>query len=516
MKTLSERITKYSGPPGTGKSTTLLNVVDELLATGAAPEDILFTTFTRAGAYEARDRACARFKLPEKAFPYFRTLHSICFSELRAVSLMEVGDWCAIGKKLGTPFGIKFSGPGRGSMLVDQEGFLSAGTRADALLGLWSLARARLLPLDEVLKQSFSTLRFPDITLQELKHFADSVASYKREFGKMDYTDILERYLETGAPLGIDYAIIDEAQDLSALQWKVVEKLCMAARKIWIAGDDDQCIHAWNGADVDRFIELESAEHSVLPLSHRVPADVHKVAQQVIARVHKRIPKEYRPRNEPGLVRHIPDLEGLNLRNESWLLLARNQVLLREYIELCKRQGVFFSGANAQFKQSNLDAIAIWNRLVSGKEISKDEALVMYAVMSTRERVQWGTKKVLQESSESTFDYAKLVEKYGLRATKDLPWQQALDLMDEGEMLYISKAMKNDPSGVCRVVISTIHGAKGKEADNVVIRPEMTQRTFNGYEQSPDAEHRVWYVGVTRARTRLFIVNSTSDLCYPL
>ncbi|WP_337892749.1 UvrD-helicase domain-containing protein, partial [Mesomycoplasma ovipneumoniae] len=83
MRTLSDRITKISGPPGTGKSTTLLNVVDQLLESKVAPDDIVFTTFSRAGAYEARDRASRRFKLPEKSLPHFATLHSLWLAHLQ-------------------------------------------------------------------------------------------------------------------------------------------------------------------------------------------------------------------------------------------------------------------------------------------------------------------------------------------------------------------------------------------------------------------------------------------------
>ena len=54
---------RFFGPPGTGKTTTLLNKVDELLAGGMSPTDIGYFSFTRKAAHEARDRAVARFNL---------------------------------------------------------------------------------------------------------------------------------------------------------------------------------------------------------------------------------------------------------------------------------------------------------------------------------------------------------------------------------------------------------------------------------------------------------------------
>ena len=68
------------GPPGTGKTTTLLNLVDKALAEGTPPHKIAFFAFTRKAASEAKERASVRFGLDPKAdLPYFRTIHSLAF-----------------------------------------------------------------------------------------------------------------------------------------------------------------------------------------------------------------------------------------------------------------------------------------------------------------------------------------------------------------------------------------------------------------------------------------------------
>ena len=70
------------GPPGTGKTTFLLDQVDNALSEGTGPDLIGFVAFTRKAASEAVERAVTRFKLSEKQLPYFRTLHSIAFRML--------------------------------------------------------------------------------------------------------------------------------------------------------------------------------------------------------------------------------------------------------------------------------------------------------------------------------------------------------------------------------------------------------------------------------------------------
>ena len=94
------------GPPGTGKTTTLLRIVEDALSRGVPPERIAYLAFTRKAANEAKERAMTQFGFDEKRFPYFRTLHSLAFKELglQRDEVMTNAHYRKLGKFMGVEF----------------------------------------------------------------------------------------------------------------------------------------------------------------------------------------------------------------------------------------------------------------------------------------------------------------------------------------------------------------------------------------------------------------------------
>ena len=57
-----------------------------------------------------------------------------------------------------------------------------------------------------------------------------------------------------------------------------------------------------------------------------------------------------------------------------------------------------------------------------------------------------------------------------------------------------------------RITMSTIHGAKGGECDNVLLLQDISYAAVIQHDRNPDELHRLFYVGVTRTKEKLHIL----------
>ena len=70
------------GPPGCGKTHTLMEIMQKELDNGTPPDRIGFVSFSKKSIEEARDRAMGKFNLEINDLPWFKTLHALGFAWL--------------------------------------------------------------------------------------------------------------------------------------------------------------------------------------------------------------------------------------------------------------------------------------------------------------------------------------------------------------------------------------------------------------------------------------------------
>jgi superfamily I DNA/RNA helicase len=500
--------TIFVASPGTGKTTTLISIIEKLLENGTDPKRICYTTFTRAGAHEARDRASERFKLDTQSFPYFDTLHALAYRNTPYMPMLRRNHYKECGRIIGYPM----SGFAAGS---DYSGMVVAECRGDTLAQLYGLMRSRCETIDEFMP---FLQHYNWIDKEVFKYFIDSFENYKKQVKHIDFSDQLTRFVEQNEPLNIDYLFVDEAQDLSKLQWQMVHLLGTAADKSYVAGDDKQSIYVWGGADPEALLNLDGRKE-IRDQSYRIPRAVHKVSEEIAKRIRRKCAYRFHPRpEEEGEVRYISGIDDLNLADETWLLLGRNRAFLDQFDKHCFERGYLFS---TRSKDNCIDAEAVaavhyWQKLLQGLHIPCKEAKAVYSYMRGKNRVRHGFKKVLDsQHDDEIVSLQRLREEFGLLTVQN--WDTALNALKDQDKIYIRKVIENEGlSSEPRIRINTIHATKGQEADNVVICPDMSLPSFNEYKEGGDDEHRVFYVGVTRAKKRLFLMNPKTDMFYQI
>ena len=156
------------------------------------------------------------------------------------------------------------------------------------------------------------------------------------------------------------------------------------------------------------------------------------------------------------------------------------------------------------------EAVNGWEGLRKGKEVSGKVARIIYSYMSTGERVKRGYKKLPGLDDSDMVKLDELCANYGLLATGDMIWSQAMDKLPDTDRAYITALLRRGEkfNGMPRITASTIHGSKGGEADNVVLFTDLSPAADNEMRINPDDMHRVFYVGVTRAKQNLYIVDA--------
>ena len=219
-----------------------------------------------------------------------------------------------------------------------------------------------------------------------------------------------------------------------------------------------------------------------LKQSERVPSYVQQKALSIISRVtDNRLEKDYLPKKEAGQTFEVYKFTDIDMSKGSWLVLARTNPLLKPIPKILKQRGLFFKTSDGNSIAKNLyEDIEHWNKLRKGESIPEIQ------------------KQRLLEKMKGKLNY-------------NLEWYDAFDNVASSKIDYLRTMLINGEkiNKEPRITVSTIHGAKGGEATNVVLFLNQTINTMKAASKSvikQDEEYRVWYVGVTRTIQNLYLV----------
>ena len=465
---------------GSGKTRRLIEEVSRELET-RRPEELAFVTFTRKGAEEGLHRVCSKLILTPDELPYFRTLHSLTFHALNLKATQMFGrlDQRKFNKLYG--YNVNRCEVDTGKVLPSKD---------SKYLDFYDLERSGALTSKQLAEA--------DIELGYYRQLVRKYEEYKANEHLVDFFDCLIKYVQEGDSLPVRVAMIDECQDITTLQWKVIEKAFSKAEKIIIAGDENQSIYSYSGARPDFLIELARkfpVEH--LSVSYRIPQSVYRLAKAIVAFIGDKTNKPFEPRKEnpEGSITQLPSLERIknfirtedystNRSETQWYILARNNCFLEEPQTLLEENLIpywtaegFFMGGQIMKRIRDYQGFALegYGKPEKREEFARKFGIEDFSVPFTETNLFTEGRKWV---------YASYIEKYGLDKLEEM--------------------CKWNP----QILVSTIHHVKGGEARNVAVMLDATRKTKGNVFKDIDEELRVLYVGVTRTKENLFLIDS--------
>ena len=468
------KVTKIYGPPGTGKTEKLIRRAMAYIRIGTPIQSIGYFAFTRKAAHEARDRMLLKNpQYKKKELRYFQTIHSLAFHTLglREENVMQDYHYNDLGKILSIRVNAKKDADASPYLSCDNEYFQIILKAKEKGISVW----------DEYCTGEHSSNVKPDL----LKHIEVNYNQYKTNNNLIDFADMIKKFLSKPELCpSFNTVFIDEAQDLSPIQWQMYDMLKNNSENVYLAGDDDQAIYGWAGADVDRFIK-EPAKEKVLSKSRRIPIAVQEISEVITERIQGlRATKNYLPRNEQGLCSKINSLENIDLHEGKWLILTRTISRAKEICDLLKVKGLYHENKHRKSYDTKLyKAIINHSKWLNGEDVPDAALQDIKEYMGERE------------------------------LKKDLKWYECFDTASADEKIYIRLMLSNGEklSEEARIKVSTIHAAKGGECENVVLVLDNAKKIREATAHSiikRDEEHRVWYVGCTRAKRNLYLMRA--------
>lgn len=272
---------------GSGKTRVLAHryafLVNEL---GISPGNILCLTFTNKAAQEMKHRI-ARMVDRGSVNDFICTIHSFCVKFLRNeiyrigypknFTVIDEEDAKILAKQAMEEFGID-------RRKLTTERFL---TKVAALKGynIDAYIQKHLLPAaspecpDELVRYMRLQLKHYALDYDDLIYFTIYILNHFEDARKY-WTDKL------------NYIMVDEVQDCSGDDWKLLNLLSSHHGNLFVVGDPDQAIYEWRGGNPKIFVNFKAHTDVILNENYRSTPDILEIANSIIANNQNRVPKE--------------------------------------------------------------------------------------------------------------------------------------------------------------------------------------------------------------------------------
>ena len=370
----------------------------------------------------------------------------------------------------------------------------------DATVDVAGVCLEDLVPRARRTRHGLSPEQAAELRAELVDKAGQALVACAEDPGVHDFDDMLWMPVIHGwSPGQWDRVVVDEAQDLSAVQLELIASTLAPEGRLLVVGDDRQAIYRFRGADAQAFDALaQRFSCRILPLSitYRCPSAVVDLARKIV-------PDYEAGEGAPaGAVSHAESLKTSELRPGDFVLSRKNAPLVRHAIRSLA------AGVPAA---------------IAGRDLAKDLGTILGALSR---RCGGDRERVLESIEEH---YGRRLNEARTRDIDPGPIQDELDclraLIDARPSLaealeLLDKLCAEKPGNV--VLFSTVHRAKGLERDRVFLLMGTFRATFAStpsVEESDDAgrrregrrgdaqeESNLLYVATTRAKKALVLV----------
>jgi len=319
-----------------------------------------------------------------------------------------------------------------------------------------------------------------------------------------------------------------------------------------MAGDPDQAIYTWRGADPRVFLDHPVPEENrkLLGKSYRLPSEPHKVATQWIKRIQNRVNVDFEPQRDGGSVVHsnaiykqpnplLRIIEKEVTDGRSVMILGSCKYVIEPTMRMLKCEGIPYhnpyktdNAAWNPLRRGNKQVMGI-DRVLSFIKPSKDVWSDGAEEWDTEDLKRWmtilksdgvlahGVKKLLTKQSFSLppdyEDFENLFanhEQAEHAVDVDLDWYMNSVLPSKQRSLEFPARVVRKRGGQAlvdppKVIIGTIHSVKGGEADTVIVFPDLSLAGYkeyvNGGGEGWESIIRMFYVAMTRTKDKLIL-----------
>ena len=322
------------------------------------------------------------------------------------------------------------------------------------------------------------------------------------ETNSIDFGDML--YLPNILPIRTfkyDFIIIDEAQDLSYSQLQLFLKCFKQGGRFIAVGDKNQSIYGFSGSDTESFNKIKSLPSTILlPLSicYRCPTKVIELAKKFVPEI------EARENAIEGYINYKASIDDII---DGDMIICRNTLpLVKLYLKLISEdKKAFIKGKDIGVNL--IDLIKDIN--VDDLNTDLNEIGVFSELYSSLLGFIEQTKSLLEISESEVFEtqeFNNLLDSIECLEIVANGLETKLELINKLTLIF----KDNNGEGIC---LSTIHKAKGLEADNVyILNKNLMPSKFVKQDWEKEQERNLEYVAYTRPKKMLGFIYSKDEI----